>query len=116
MKNLCYIEIVSDFLKHSVCCRSDDFTTNMATTNNIRIVGVLLRLTKGRTSTCHVCRREGLYLAAACRLLDSHRSKDVVVTIGAAVLLSDSCSISATYMLHRSVLRAAVLLWGVVNR
>ena len=88
----------------------------MATAINISTGGVLLRLTKGRTSTCHVSCREGLYLATACRLLDTHRSKDVVVTIGAAVLLSDCCSISATNMLHRSVFRAAVLLRGVVDR
>ena len=88
----------------------------MATTTSIRIDGVLLRLSECRASTCHISRSEGLNLAAACRLLDTHRSKDVFVAIGTAVLLSDSCSIIATNMLHRSVLRAAMLLCGVVDR
>ena len=89
----------------------------MATDTNISIASVLFRLSKCGASTCHICRCEGLNLAAACRLLDTHRSKDVFATIGTgtAILLSKGCSIIATNMLNRSVFRAAMLLCGVVD-
>ena len=98
-----------------LCCRSDNFTTNMATSIDISSAGVLLGLSKCRASTCHISCCKGLNLAAACRLFNSHRGK-YVVAIGAAVLLSHSCSIGATNMLHGSVLRATMLLSGVVDR
>ena len=99
------------------CChvtQSDNLTTTIAIATDICIAGILLRLSKCGASTCHG--REGLNLIAACRLLDSHRGKDVVVTIGAAVLLSHRCSIRATYvLLYGSVLGAAMLLCGIVD-